>query len=364
VVLSLTCSAQETRRAVTFFTEPAGARVFLEVSGNRGGDYIGLSGQRLEVDLARFSTSGSLDVRFELQGYRSEVRNIKSLYFVDRDRFPEEGVVRLEPLSATVWVKEHAGEVLSVVLGGLLAAALVWRMRQGSRRTESSLKESLRRISEQEQRLRKMTSDLIQAREDGRQQMAHDLHDGLLQFLVATELHLENVRDEVGDENRDLARALHGLRAATVEGRRLIRQLGPAPLERGLEAGVGDLIRSLQQDGWDISSQLQIPPELPEHVGLAAFRILQEALNNVRKHSGGPGTVHVEVQRQLAGLRLNVKDQGRGFTLENAPAGVGLTSMRSRAESVGGRLSIVSQPGQGTTVEAWLPTYSPDPGEY
>lgn len=364
MLLSCAGLAEETRRAVVFLTDPPGARVFLEVSGNRGGDYIGLSGQRLEIDLGRFAYSGSLDVRFELKGYRSEIRNIKSLYFVDRDRYPEQGVIRLEPMNATVWVKDHASELLGLAAGVLLLGLLGWHWRQAGRRTEGDLRESLERISEQEKKLRQMTGDLIQAREDGRQQMAHDLHDGLLQFLVATELHLENVRDEVGDDNRDLARALHGLRSATVEGRRLIRQLGPAPLERGLEAGVGELLRSLQLDGWEVTAKLHIPPDLPEQVSLAAFRILQEALNNVRKHSGAPAPVHLEVQGQLAGLRLSVKDGGRGFALESAPAGVGLTSMKSRAESVGGRLTITSQPGEGTTVEAWLPTYSPGPDEY
>ncbi len=355
--------AQDSRRGVVFATDPPGARIFLEVTGNRGGDYIGLSGQRLELDLARFANRGSLDVRFELKGYRTETRNVKSLYFLDRERYPEEGAVRLEPLGARVWLRAHRLEVLALALGGLVLLTAGWWIRQRSRRAELDLRESLERISQQEQRLRQLTGALIQAREDGRQQMAHDLHDGLLQFLVASELHLENVRDEVGEDNRDLARALYGLRAATVEGRRLIRQLGPAPLESGLGAGMNDLLKGLQQDGWEVTSQLQIPAELPEAVSLAAFRILQEALNNVRKHSGGPGPVRVEVQGQLAGLRLTVTDGGKGFDQAASSSGVGLTSMKSRAEGVGGRLTVASQPGQGTRVEAWLPTCLPDPDE-
>lgn len=349
---------------MVFHTEPPGARVYLEVSGNGGGDFLGLSGQRIVLDLSSFSGRGSLDVRFELPGYRTETRNLKSLYFLDRDRFPEEGAVGLEPVSSQAWLQAHRFELLGLACGGVALLGLTVRMRRGSRRAERDLRESLGRISQQEQRLRQLTGALIQAREDGRQQMAHDLHDGLLQFLVASELHLENVRDELGEDNRDLARALYGLRAATVEGRRLIRQLGPAPLESGLEAGIGELLKSLQQDGWEVTSQLKIPAGLPEAVSLAAFRIVQEALNNVRKHSGGPVPVRVDVQGQFTGLRIVVQDDGRGFHSQASPSGVGLTSMRTRAEGVEGRLTVSSQPGQGTRVEAWLPaTCSPDPTE-
>src|SRR5262249_698326 len=99
--------------------------------------------------------------------------------------------------------------------------------------------------------------------------------------------------------------------------------------------------------------------QIPEMASIALFRVLQEALSNLAKHSGaGRGTVVINVEGHQALLR--VKDRGRGFDLEGAEskAGLGLISMSERLRLVGGTIKVTSSPGQGTDIEAAVPLNS------
>ena len=90
------------------------------------------------------------------------------------------------------------------------------------------------------------------------------------------------------------------------------------------------------------------------------YRIAQEALHNVVKHAGAR-QVRLEVARVTDGVRLRVVDDGRGFDPDAVPDGhLGLTGMRSRAERLGGTLSVTSRPGAGTTVEVFVPEVVPE----
>jgi signal transduction histidine kinase len=95
--------------------------------------------------------------------------------------------------------------------------------------------------------------------------------------------------------------------------------------------------------------------ELPAPVEEALYRIAQEALNNALKHAGA-GNVTVCVRSRDGLLELEVLDNGAGFDLSAAgkDGGLGLTSMRERAEKVGGMLDITSAPGEGTRVKVWV----------
>jgi signal transduction histidine kinase len=96
--------------------------------------------------------------------------------------------------------------------------------------------------------------------------------------------------------------------------------------------------------------------ELPPGIRTTAFRIVQEALANVRRHAGAR-SVEVALGERGGGLHVVVRDDGRGFdpSAPEEPGHLGLRAMPERAELVGGRLRIESGPGRGTTVEVWLP---------
>jgi signal transduction histidine kinase len=96
------------------------------------------------------------------------------------------------------------------------------------------------------------------------------------------------------------------------------------------------------------------------------YRVALEALTNVRKHADAR-LVEVELERRGLGVAVRVRDDGRGFDLPapDAPAGlghIGLISMRERAEAAGGRFALTSAPGDGTTVDFWMPEPNGRPG--
>ena len=105
-----------------------------------------------------------------------------------------------------------------------------------------------------------------------------------------------------------------------------------------------------------------IPTALSRDISLCLYRVLQEALQNVVKHSASRHA-HVSLNGQIDTINLTVKDSGTGFDPQEAMRGrgLGLTSMKERLKVVGGRLSIHSQPGHGTIVHAVAPLHATSP---
>jgi nitrate/nitrite-specific signal transduction histidine kinase len=198
-----------------------------------------------------------------------------------------------------------------------------------------------------------------------RNRLARDLHDAVSQTLFSVSLIAEVLpriyaRDPVqGAQRLDELRQL--TRGALAEMRTLLLELRPADLA---ESNLSDLLKQL---GEAVTGRARIPVEVrtddagspPTEVGIALYRIAQEALNNVAKHSGATtATVSLRsLGESGGGLLLTIEDDGAGF--DSAAAGfgqLGLGIMRERAEAIGATLTISSAPGQGTTVSAtWSP---------
>ncbi len=198
-----------------------------------------------------------------------------------------------------------------------------------------------------------------------RNRLARDLHDAVSQTLFSVSLIAEVLpriyaRDPVqGAQRLDELRQL--TRGALAEMRTLLLELRPAALA---EVNLSDLLKQL---GEAVTGRARIPVEvrtedtdaLPTEVRVALYRIAQEALNNVTKHSGAAtATVSLSpLDEPRGGLRLVIQDDGTAF--DPAEAGtrrLGLGIMRERAEAIGASLTITSAPGQGTTVSAtWSP---------
>ncbi len=222
------------------------------------------------------------------------------------------------------------------------------------------------RLRRHQQQLSDLLNRLISAQEEERKLVAYDLHDGLIQTLVGAHLSLNNylmLRQQAPEQAEGLLRqALQDLQQAIREGRRLIQGLRPTVLDDlGLALAVQEVLEAMMtEQGWHVDLDVQVPRRLPPSVEITAFRIVQEALNNVRKHAAAR-RVRVSLTVRDGRLYGLVQDDGRGFDLDQVAraagerAAVGLHSMRERARLLGGEWHIQSQPGAGTTVTFWLP---------
>jgi NarL family two-component system sensor histidine kinase LiaS len=154
---------------------------------------------------------------------------------------------------------------------------------------------------------------------------------------------------------RHLSEAESLTRQAQRELSSLIQALRPADLDsRGLAAALEAHARDWsRQTGVALEASVE-PVEAPPEVEQAIYRVAQEALANVGRHSGAR-QARLSLRRDGGDVRLSVEDDGRGFDLSAVARGVGLGSMRERVEALGGRLEIASQIGRGTSVTASCP---------
>jgi two-component system, NarL family, sensor kinase len=158
-------------------------------------------------------------------------------------------------------------------------------------------------------------------------------------------------------------------RQAAQETRRISYSMHPHMLD---EAGLGSALRCYVRDFAELSGidvRIDVPADLKRQsrkVETTIFRIVQEALTNVHRHSGSR-TVSVRVSCDKGRLRAEVKDEGCGMPLvhpvlgDRPPDGVGITGMRERAEQLNGAFEIESEPGHGTTVRVTLPLAAAQP---
>ena len=204
---------------------------------------------------------------------------------------------------------------------------------------------------------------LMSAREEERRRVAMELHDGISQSLVAMQIHLSQTlsfcpncpnKDRLGGVSSRCAGIISDVRS-------LCQGLYPPTLE---DLGLASAIRRLAQDAAaKMHVRVSISPKLAEHrfdrdVEIALFRICQEAIANAVRHSKS-SVLALSLTRRVKSVVLRVRDQGVGFSPVLARGrGLGLTTMRERAFSIGATLSLTSQPGD-TVVEVEMPLQQP-----
>jgi len=200
------------------------------------------------------------------------------------------------------------------------------------------------------------------AREEERRRLRRDLHDGMGPVLAAVALQAETARDLVAADPAAatalLDRLVPRLNEAVSDVRALVHDLRPPTLdELGLVGAVRELTTRFTTPARAVRVEAGALPPLPAAVDLAAYRIVAEALTNAAKHSGAH-TVVVTLWDRDDDLELAVTDDGAGIAT-GARAGVGLQSMRERAEELGGSCAVLpvngGGGGGGTTVRAVLP---------
>ncbi len=242
----------------------------------------------------------------------------------------------------TVWTLFLAAAVSVVILLAAFLAALVLSQR--------------RRLALE----RAHTGRLLAAQEEERSRVARELHDDALQqvALIRTELdalaaeaepalghRLRGVSGELEELGTVLRTAARSLHPSAVEKAGLVRALGELAAEFGRAHG--------------LEVRLDLPPAglvVPPAVGVAAYRVAQEALRNVVRHAG-VNAADLGLEAGERKVTLRIADRGRGFD-QAAPAveaGLGLVAMRQRVEALGGHFVLGARPGGGTLVTATLP---------
>ena len=218
-----------------------------------------------------------------------------------------------------------------------------------------------------EDRLRRLSGRLMQSQDDERRRIARELHDSLGQYLVASKMSLDlaTMNATTSDKIKDcLADAITQIEKAISETRTISHLLHPPLLDEvGLESALvwyaeGFAKRSGIAVNVEISESIG---RLPTDVETALFRVVQECLTNVHRHSGSP-TASVRLHRVDGDLRLEVRDDGRGMpsgsptvTETQSAPGVGLQGIRERVLQLRGSLEIISNEGAGTAVIATIP---------
>ncbi|WP_425553021.1 sensor histidine kinase [Dactylosporangium fulvum] len=195
---------------------------------------------------------------------------------------------------------------------------------------------------------------MVTAADEARRRIERDLHDGAQQRIVSLALELrmaaESVPAEQSAVRQLLSHSVQGLTEVHEGLRDLARGIHPVQLSQG---GICPVLRTLaRRSTVPVELDLHIGRSLPERVEVAVYFVVSEALTNAAKHSQA-SVVHVTVETDTSAIRLSVHDDGTGGA--DVSEGTGLMGLRDRVEALGGRLNIVSPPGQGTTLTAEIP---------
>ena len=194
---------------------------------------------------------------------------------------------------------------------------------------------------------------------EDRERIARDLHDTIIQDLFAVGLVLQGlaVRLEDDRDSADLEDVVERLDVSMSELRRFIFDLKrPAGDDRDLQIELGRLVRQLAEP-YGIPAEVHVGEDLDDVPGElvdTACLIVREATSNALRHSG-TSSVEVRADAVTGGVSLSVIDRGSGFDPALPAEGLGLASLRGRAERAGGDFFIRSRPGEGTTVRVVLP---------
>ncbi|MCX5893142.1 MAG: PAS domain-containing protein [Deltaproteobacteria bacterium] len=315
----------------------------------------------------------------ELTGYSKEEfdsRRLKWLDLVipeDQPRFRESFLTGLKGAKSYLreyrikskdgdirWIQER-GQIICNPEGRVEYVSGVFFDITASQRDKMALLES-------EQRLRFLTSQLLEAQEKERKRISMELHDDLGQSLTVMKLQIRSIEMALREDDQpELKRECQELRQY-VDGvidnvRRLSRDLSPAILEDlGLQSALNYLLEGL---GKHLTIKLSQEVEdlnslFPAEAQIVIYRIFQECLNNIAKHAGAC-QVSVNVRRDGEAVAFTLEDDGAGFNMDQVRGraagerGLGLAALDERARMLGGNCKISSQPGRGTKVVCTIP---------
>jgi signal transduction histidine kinase len=267
---------------------------------------------------------------------------------LDEARLPTGATVLNRELSLWQTYRTTILAVLALVFGQLVLISALLFQRHQRRRAERGIRD--------------LSGRLLSAQEDERRRIGRELHDNVSQQVALLAIRIDQVAMKPTESPSTVAYSMRELRQRAVdistEIHNLSHQLHSPKLEMlGLVDAVRGQCQELLVQGVRANVHDEnVPRSLPYDVELCVFRIVQEGLNNVVKHSGSREAA-VTLYATGDMLVVTVADPGRGFDQSAAAMhdGVGLASMRERLRLINGELTVRSQPGQGTTITARVP---------
>jgi signal transduction histidine kinase len=221
-------------------------------------------------------------------------------------------------------------------------------------------------LRKSEGRLRYLSAELLNAHEKERKRIAHEIHDSIGSSLASAKFKLENTMKQIGQPHSETTAALESLfpilQTAIEEARRIQMALRPSILDDlGILTTISWFCREFESTYPDIHIQKEIDlkeEEVPDSLKIVIYRVLQEAMNNIAKHSKA-NAVFLSLRKSGASIELAIRDNGQGFDPAEAHShtgtarGLGLDSMRERVEFSGGSYFIESTKGAGTAIRAF-----------
>jgi PAS domain S-box-containing protein len=225
----------------------------------------------------------------------------------------------------------------------------------------SAMRAAERRLKESHAQLRQLSSYRETAREEERKRIAREIHDELGQQLTALRMGISLLRLQFGKDQPPLVERVEALMARVDETIHVVRNvatsLRPAVLDMGLTSALEWLASEFSRNT-SIPCRLKAPSarlELDDERATAAFRVIQESLTNVTRHSRA-SRVDIRLKCGREQVLIEVRDNGRGFDPKQLPKGtLGMLGMRERGHMLGGKVTIDSNPGQGVRVRVHIP---------
>ena len=314
-------------------------------SANWIGTYgeVAMSGKAIHLH----TYSEALRRWYSIFAYSSEKNCFETVFEDVTERKQAEQALRKAHDELEKRVRERTSELSAAVQR--LQAEIVQR-----KRLEDTLRES-------EHKVRFFASQCLTAQETERKRIAGELHDSIAASLAAIRLRIERIAKEMtqgirGSESlEDIASTVAEI---NTDVRRIMADLRPSILDDlGILAALNWFCREYQKAYSHISVAKQIgieEQEVPDSLKTPIFRISQEAMNNISGHSHAT-LIKLSIQKEDGRILLSIQDNGQGFDPETVRRGLGLSSIRERAELSGGTCSIESVIGEGTAVRCLWP---------
>lgn len=247
-------------------------------------------------------------------------------------------------------------------------------MHQQQRQQLLVLQKLYAELQVKEQHRAQLLGQLLTAQEQERKRIARDIHDGPLQDLGVLLLTIERCKRQLDagatdDARTTLTRLRQDIQQTISTLRTLVTDLRPGMLDTSGLLGALDYLagRVGREANIVVSISSRIGSRLDPTLEIVVFRLVQEALTNIRKHAHAEHA-WVNLLREGDELHLEIRDDGLGFVVDErmhtalATGHIGLASMGERAETAGGRMHIESAPQQGTVLRFYLPFRAADPG--
>jgi PAS domain S-box-containing protein len=324
---------------------------------------------------AMFTAYPDMSFRLAADGtvldYRAGRTVQEQMYFTPAEFLGERGYELLPPpgserLRDAITKARESGSVVTVEYPLARPSGIEMREARVSPMDNGELLVVVRDITERkraEDRLNALSLQLLKAQDEERKQIAHELHDEFGQLLAVVSMSAQRLCTRIPGDQQDLREAadqlVEDVGRAIQTMRTMQRGLYPTVLDHlGLDAAI-DLLVSEYQERTGIACNLDVegaPFNLDAERARAVYRIVQEALTNVARHAEA-AEVDIIVHRNGSGLRIEVRDDGRGIEVGKtlAPTSYGLMGMRKRAELCGGQLEMRARSGGGTLIAVRVP---------